>query len=144
MVSLGSLNANYAATSAQTNFVNESENEQFLEFVSTETEVNAEDKSTDGTYYFNPETVLPVAKKSLEQEIAEDNLVVENTLTTVISLDTPIEKSIALTIYEDVQITQASNLDTYQPLDFDVINNTTKSSIDVQNKCSLKVENIKL
>lgn len=146
MVSLGTLNVNHAATAKQTSLDYQTINGQFLEFISNDTIAKDETSSTatDENYYFNPSSVLPVSKKTLEQEIKENNLIVESDLTTEISFNTPSSKTIGLVIYEDAQITEVSDLGVYQPLDFDTINCSTKSNIDVQNKCSLKVENIKL
>jgi putative NADH-flavin reductase len=145
MISLGFLNANHAATAKQERFNYQSENEQFLELVSSNTEVNTIGNSTEKNYYyFDPSSVIPISEKTLEQEIKEDNLIVESTINTEISLATLTVKSIYKIIDEDLQITEAAGLNVYQPLDFEAIDNDPNNAIEFQNKCSLKQENIKL
>ncbi|HQA74745.1 hypothetical protein, partial [Flavobacterium sp.] len=89
-------------------------------------------------------TVLPKAIKSLEQEIREDNLIIEGNIETQVTLSGLYSTSIQKIIQEDIQVTEAKDLDVYQPLDFEAINNNPNGVIELQNKCSLKQENIKL
>ncbi|HPW97357.1 MAG TPA: hypothetical protein PK218_02220 [Flavobacterium sp.] len=144
MVSLGFLNQNHAASAEQTSFINQSDNEQFLELVSLKTRIKVVENTTEKNFYFDPTTVLPKAIKSLEQEIREDNLIIEGNIETQVTLSGLYSTSIQKIIQEDIQVTEAKDLDVYQPLDFEAINNNPNGVIELQNKCSLKQENIKL
>lgn len=144
MISLGFLNANHAATAKQESFNHQSDNKQFLELVSFETEIKTNNNSSEMNYYFDPSTVLPIAKKSIEQEIIENNLIIDNEITTEFSWNMLTIKSIYKIIEEDVQITEATGLEVYQPLDFEAINNNPNNCKEFQNKYSLKQESIKL
>jgi hypothetical protein len=144
MVSLGFLNQNHAASAEQTSFINQSDNEQFLELVSLKARIKVVENTTEKNFYFDPTTVLPKAIKSLEQEIREDNLIIEGNIETQVTLSGLYSTSIQKIIQEDIQVTEAKDLDVYQPLDFEAINNNPNGVIELQNKCSLKQENIKL
>ena len=144
MVSLGFLNVNHAATANQTSFNQQSEQEHFLELVSFNQAPENVVYISETDYILNPSTIIPVESKTMQDIIREDNLIVDNHLTLTVSLDASVVKTTALSIYEDVQITEATNLNTVQPLDFEAINNNPNCFVDFQNKCSLKQENIKL
>lgn len=144
MVSLVFLNANHAVTAKQTSFNQQSENEQFMDLVSGDTKVETIDNTIETNYIFDPSTVIEVTKKSLEQEIVENNLVIDYVLETELTLNNLTVKSIYKIIEEDIQITEATALDDYQPLDFDAINANSNNFIEFQNKYSLKQEYFKL
>lgn len=141
MVSLGFLNVNYAAEGNQASLNFQSENEQFLKADSIDSELKAIENEVEKKYYYDPSIVMPVTKKSIEQQIIEDNLIVESNLETDLLMELS-NKSITQIIDEDIKITEAKNLNEYQPLDYQKIAN--KLNTDFVNKQSVLIEKLKL
>ncbi|WNM17772.1 hypothetical protein [Flavobacterium capsici] len=144
MISLGFLNVSQAANAKQTSFNYQLEKEQLLATDSLNQNFKGFENTSDADYIFNPSTVIPVAQKTIEDVIREDNQIIDSKIETDPTVFGLTVKTINQIIQEDVQITEAVNLDFNQPLDFEAINNSTNCFVEFQNKCSLKQENIKL
>jgi len=133
MVSLGFLNQNHAGNAKQQLFINLSDNKQFFEVILLETGPKSINNAIE-VNYFDPSTVLPKTVKSLEQEILDDNLIVENISETKNAFLGQFNNAILQTIQEDTQITEAKNLGVYQSLDFEFIYKSLYSKDHLQNK----------